>query len=91
MCVELPVKFDGFQPILLRRIPFGVNLLLDVFAKERASLLEVTSGINDSYLVFEWRSQRVDQRDRPWAPAPTKVKGFDFSGSLFTIGLKLDY
>jgi len=70
---------------------FGVNLLLDVFAKERASLLEVTSGINDSYLVFEWRSQRVDQRDRPWAPAPTKVKGFDFSGSLFTIGLKLDY
>ena len=70
---------------------FGVNLLLDAFAKERASLLEVTSGINDSYLVFEWRTQRVDQRDRPWAPAPTKVKGFDFSGSLFTIGLKLDY
>jgi hypothetical protein len=70
---------------------FGVNLLLDAFAKERASLLEVTSGINDSYLVFEWRTQNVDQRDRPWAPAPTKVKGFDFSGSLFTIGLKLDY
>ncbi len=72
-------------------VGLGVNILLDTFAKERASLLEATSGINDSYLVIEWRKQRIDQRDLPWAPAPNKVRGLNFSGNMFTIGLKLDY
>ena len=72
-------------------IGLGVNILLDTFAKERASLLEASSGINDSYLVIEWRKQAVDQRNQPWSPKPTKVKGLDFAGNMITIGLKLDY
>lgn len=67
----------------------GGSLLLDVFDKKRASLLEAQSGINDTYLTFEWRRQRVDDRNLPWAPA--KNTGFDFSATMFTVGLKLDY
>lgn len=69
----------------------GVNILLDTFAKERASLLEATTGINDSYLVIEYRKQAIDQRGSPLAGKPTKVRGLNFAGSMFTLGLKLDY
>jgi hypothetical protein len=67
----------------------GGSLLLDLFAPGRASLLEAQTGINDTYLVVEWRRQNVDSRDLPWAAA--EVDGFDFSGSMLTVGLKLDY
>lgn len=67
----------------------GVNILLDVFSQRRASLLEATSGINDTYLTIEVRRQNVDQRRYP-ASAPVKY-GLDFSASMLTLGLKLDY
>ena len=67
----------------------GVNILLDVFSQKRASLLEATSGINDTYLTIEVRRQNVDQRRYP-ASAPVKY-GLDFSASMLTLGLKLDY
>ena len=70
---------------------FGGSLLLDTFQKKRASLLEAQTGINDTYIVFEWRRQRVDQRNLPWSPTPELVEGLDFSGDMFTVGLKLDY
>jgi hypothetical protein len=67
----------------------GVNILLDVFSQNRASLLEATSGINDTYLTIEFRKQNVDQRRYP-ASAPVKY-GLDFTASMVTVGLKLDY
>ncbi len=68
---------------------FGTNLLLDPLARARASKLEAQTGINDTYLTFEWRRQNVDHRKLPWG-SPVK-QGFDFSGDQFTVGLKLDY
>jgi hypothetical protein len=68
---------------------FGVNLLLDPVSRVRASKLEAQTGINDSYLVVEWRRQAVDHRKLPWG-APVK-KGFDFSADEVTVGIKLDY
>ncbi len=68
---------------------FGASLLLDIFAPGRASLLEAQTGINDTYITVEWRRQNIDSRTVPWGPA--EVDGFDFSGSLLTVGLKLDY
>jgi len=67
----------------------GGSLLLDIFSPARASLLEAQTGINDTYLTMEWRRQNVDSRDMPWSKP--NVDGFDFSGSMLTIGLKLDY
>jgi MYXO-CTERM domain-containing protein len=69
----------------------GGSLLLDVLQRKRASLLEAQTGINDTYLTFEWRRQRIDQRDLPWSPGPATIEGLDFSGTMFTVGLKLDY
>ncbi|MCB9675416.1 MAG: hypothetical protein H6737_09895 [Alphaproteobacteria bacterium] len=67
----------------------GASLLLDIFAPARASLLEAQTGINDTYITFEWRRQNIDSRNVPWGKA--QVDGFDFSGSMLTVGLKLDY
>lgn len=70
----------------------GVNLLLDPFAKARASLLEAQTGINDTYLTFEYREQNVDSRERPWSKSPgDDPEGFSFTGTAFMVGLKLDY
>jgi hypothetical protein len=68
---------------------FGASLLLDIFAPARASLLEAQTGINDTYVTIEWRRQNIDSRTLPWSPASSD--GFDFSGSMLTVGLKLDY
>ncbi len=68
---------------------FGVNILLDAINHRRASLLEAQTGINDSYLVVEFRRQNVDARRYPWL-GPVK-KGLDFTASMVTVGLKLDY
>lgn len=58
----------------------GGNLLLDTFAPARASTLEAQTGINDTFLVVDWR--RVTVGDGT---------GLDLSGTWLTIGLKLDY
>jgi hypothetical protein len=66
----------------------GAGLLLDTFAQGRASLLEATTGINDTYLLFEWRRQRVEPgKFLFW----DNSEGLSFSGDLFQVGLKLDF
>ena len=35
-------------------------MLLDIFARDRASLLEARTGINDTWITFEWRRQSID-------------------------------
>lgn len=59
---------------------FGAGLLLDTFAPARASLLEAQSGVNDTFLIAEWRRQNI-----------TDGQGLDFSGTSVTFGIKLDY
>lgn len=59
----------------------GLNVLLDVFDRRRASLLEAQSGINDSWVTLSYRRQSV----------PSTDTGFDFSGDTFEVGLKLDF
>ena len=59
---------------------YGVSILLDAFAKSRASLLEAQTGINDTFLTVEWRRQAVDTGS-----------GLIFSGESITAGLKLDF
>jgi len=68
----------------------GINVLIDTLAPNRASLLEAQSGINDTWLTLEWRRNRIDNRSRPWQEAQ-QGPGFDFSGDVFSVGLKLDY
>ncbi|MFT5459219.1 MAG: MYXO-CTERM domain-containing protein, partial [Myxococcota bacterium] len=67
----------------------GINLLLDTIHHGRASLLEAQTGINDSYLVIEFRRQNIDTRRYPWGQ-PVK-RGLDFTASMVTVGFKLDY
>jgi MYXO-CTERM domain-containing protein len=57
----------------------GGQFLLDTFGRERASLLEAQTSINDSWLTFEYRRQRFPNS-----------QGFDFSADVFTAGLKFD-
>jgi hypothetical protein len=59
----------------------GGNILLDNLAPSRAARLEAMTGINDTWLVVDYRQQQVGS-DAP---------GFDFSGWSLGIGLKLDY
>ena len=58
----------------------GVNLLLDIFQPNRASRLEATSGITDSYISIGWRKQSVGTDT-----------GLSFSGEAVMFGLKLDH
>ncbi len=67
----------------------GGGLLLDVFAPRRASLLEAQSGINDTWVVAEFRKQAIDDREAFWKSG--SGKGLDFTGTSFTVGVKLDY
>lgn len=57
----------------------GINILLDSFAPKRASLLEAQTGVNDSWLVIEWRHQVVGS------------EGLTFDGDALTFGLKVDF
>jgi len=66
----------------------GAGLLLDTFAPGRASLLEANTGINDTYLLFEWRRQRVEPGHFLFWD---NSAGLSFSGDLFQVGLKLDF
>jgi hypothetical protein len=55
-------------------------------------MLEARTGINDTWLTFEWRRQAIDQRDRPWqASTDPSGAGLDFGGDVIHVGLKLDY
>lgn len=67
----------------------GVNLLLDLLQPSRASFLEARTGINDSWLTIEWRSQAIDARRRPWS-GPSE-EGLSFGGNAVQVGLKLDW
>ena len=58
---------------------FGVNVLLDVFSKHRASRAEARWGIQDSYIVVEYRVQEMLSED-----------GLGFGGTALTAGLKID-
>ena len=73
---------------------YGVNVLLDVFAPRRAGLLEAQTGINDTWIVLEWRDRQtwervVDPSEDPNLPVPGE--GISFVGEVFTAGLKLDF
>jgi len=57
----------------------GVNVLLDVFSQERASRAEARWGIEDSYLVVEYRLQET-----------LSEEGLAFGGSVISAGLKID-
>ncbi len=73
----------------------GVNILLDVFQPGRAGMLEADTGINDTWIVLEWRNQtianRVGDNETGTDADGEPLRGYDFSGSLFTAGLKLDF
>jgi len=58
----------------------GAHILLDVFQPERASRLQVGSGITDTYITVQWRKQLIGDD-----------AGLSFSGDALTIGLKLDH
>ena len=58
---------------------FGLNLLLDMFSKERASRAEARWGIEDSYLVVEYRFQEM-----------LGDEGLGFGGTVLSAGLKID-
>jgi len=59
----------------------SLQLLLDAFEPNRASRLQARSGIDDSYLVFEYRSQEVGA----WQ------SGLQFSGTSWSLGIKVNY
>ena len=61
---------------------FGINLLLDWLEPGRASQLSARTGIDDTYIVAEWRKQTVGQ----WGEDGSSL----FDASLVTIGFKLD-
>jgi hypothetical protein len=58
----------------------GGNILLDIFDRDRASLLRARTGIDDTWLTVEYRDQTVGNGD-----------GFDFNGTVVGVGLKVDY
>ena len=57
----------------------GLNILLDVFSKERAGTMLARWGVHDSYLVVDWRTQEM-LGENP----------LGFGGTLLSVGLKLD-
>lgn len=59
---------------------FGAMLLLDWLDKGTASQLEADTGINDTYLVGEYRSSQI-----------AHGTGLDFTSTEFTLGLQFDF
>ena len=60
----------------------GGNLLLDRFDARRASWLATSAGIDDTYLVVDWRTQSFGA----WTGDGVSL----LDGSVISIGLKLD-
>ncbi len=59
----------------------GLQILLDTFEPKRASQLQARAGIEDSYLVAEYRHREVGEEE----------DGFKFTGSEVTVGLRIAY
>ena len=57
----------------------GLDVLLDRFEPGRASRLEAVSGIDDTWLVTEYRVQNIGDE-----------QGLSFSGSSLTMGIRFD-
>ena len=66
----------------------GGQLLLDTFARRRASRLEANTSINDTWLTVEYRRVYVDPGSFLFFD---NSAGTSFSRSELMIGLKLDY
>lgn len=58
---------------------FGAMILLDWLDRGTASELEANTGINDTYLVGEWRSSQIVS------------SGLDFTSTEVTFGLQFDF
>jgi hypothetical protein len=70
----------------------GLSLLLDTLGRDRASLLESQTGINDTFLTVEWRRQvSCNPLSCAASRAEHDAKGFAFDGSMITAGLLLTY
>jgi hypothetical protein len=59
----------------------GAQILLDAFEPRRASQLTARTGIDDSYIVAEYREQEIGEDH----------DGLIFTGSSFTVGLRVSY
>ena len=59
----------------------GGQILLDAFDRGAASKLRARTGIDNTYLVVDYRDQRIGEG----------ASGLVFSGSVLGIGLKIDY
>jgi cytoskeletal protein RodZ len=59
----------------------GLQILLDAFEPKRASQLQARAGIEDSYLVAEYRHREVGEEE----------DGLKFTGSEITVGLRIGY
>ena len=58
---------------------FGGQILLDRFDESSASLLEVTRGVQDTYLSVEYRVQEFD------------TEGLSFDSDSITVGIRFQY
>ena len=65
----------------------GLSIMLDIFDFSRASLLEATYGINDTYLTIEYREQTIDKGSQ----VSDGEDQLSFSGRMITAGLKFDF
>ena len=59
----------------------GLQILLDTFEQRRASQLEARAGIHDSFIVAEYRHREVGENE----------DGLKFTGSEFTVGLRVGF
>ena len=67
---------------------FGAAILLDTAEPQRASRLDVKSGVNDAYFIVEGRRSNVNLQLQNGA---WNQDGLDFSGWSFHLGIKLVY
>ena len=65
----------------------GLSIMLDIFDFSRASLLEATYGINDTYLTIEYREQTIDKGSR----VSDGEDQLSFSGRMITATAEFDF
>lgn len=66
----------------------GGQLLLDTFARRRASRLEANTGINDTWLTVEYRAVTMEPGEFLFFD---NSAGTSFSHTELMVGIKLDY